>query len=118
MIKSIKKIYENNHIDLWCEIRFVQGVDDDYNEIEQMFCGDNPAYCEGNSQPVIDYLSQWDDDESCELTTTKPRIAPYDTVYEDENGVYTLLYNSTVGGCFLLYRPATTAEIDWYQNRR
>lgn len=99
---------------LYSEIRFVQGGDDDYNEIERMFCGEEDAYCEGNSQPVIDYLAQWDSDEN-NLTTNQPRIARYDTSYSDENGVYTLLYNSSVGGCFLLYRNANEKEIDWYE---
>ena len=39
-----------------------------------------------------------------------------DTRYADENGTYTLLYNSTIGGCFLLYREATETEIDWHND--
>ena len=45
-------------------VRFVQSADDDYNRIEAVFSGISLYYCEGNSQPVIDYLSDWDDEEN------------------------------------------------------
>ena len=80
-----------------------------------MFCGEQDGYCEANSQPVIDYLKQWDDGEH-EPTPNQPRIARGDTQYADEKGDYTLLYNSSVGGCCLLYRPATEPEIAWYND--
>lgn len=115
-LKKSKKLTENINENLWAEIRFVQSGDEDYDKIEEMFCGKQDGYCEANSQPVIDYLSQWDGEET-ELTTNQPRIARYDTSYKDEKGVYTLLYNSTIGGCFLLYRPATDQEIDWYNDK-
>jgi len=102
---------------LWTEIRFVQGGDDDYEEIDRMFCGDDDVYCEGNSQPVIEYLAQWDDGEG-NVVEDEPRIARNDTVYDDENGEYILRYNSSVGGCYLLYRKASPQEVDWYQNNR
>lgn len=98
---------------LYSTIRFVQSTDEDYNRIEAVFSG-LTTHCEGNSQPVIDYLSDWDDEEN-ELTEEEPMIAKMgDTSYSDENGTYTLLYNSKVGGCFLLYREATETEIDWH----
>ena len=114
-LKKSVKLNESMGNDLFVEIRFVQGGDDDYNEIEQMFCGEQDGYCEANSQPVIDYLKQWDDGEH-EPTPNQPRIARGDTQYADENGDYTLLYNSSIGGCFLLYRPATEQEIAWYND--
>ncbi len=95
---------------LYSKVRFVQDCDDDYNRIDVVFSGLRDGYCEANSQPVIDYLSEWDGDEN-ELTEEKPRIANYDTSYADQNGVYTLLYNSSVGGCFLLYREASEDEL-------
>lgn len=100
---------------IYSTIRFVQGSDEDYNRIEAVFSGLNRGYCEANSQPVIDYLSEWDDEEN-ELTEEVPMIARNDTSYKDENGVYTLLYNSSVGGCFLLYREASEDEIDWHND--
>lgn len=48
---------------LYSQIRFVQSTDEDYNRIEAVFSGLRAGYCEGNSQPVIDYLSDWDDEE-------------------------------------------------------
>ena len=109
------KLRESQNENLWVEVRFVQGGDDDYEEISQMFCGDNDAYCEANAQPVIDYLKQWEMGE-CEITPNNPRIARFDTAYADENGEYTLLYNSSIGGDFLLYRPANEQEISWYMD--
>lgn len=99
-------------------VRFVQSTDDDYNRIEAVFSGIRPHYCEGNSQPVIEYLSDWDD-ETNELTDEEPTIAKYgNTYYQDEEGTYTLVYNSSVGGCFLLYREATETEIDWHNDHK
>lgn len=114
-LKKSVKLNESIGNGLFVEVRFVQSVDDDYNEIDRMFCGEQDGYCEANSQPVIDYLKQWDDGEH-EPTPNQPRIARGDTQYADENGDYTLLYNSSVGGCFLLYRPATEQEIAWYND--
>ena len=55
--------------------------------------------------------------EKNELTDEEPMIAKMgDTSYVDENGTYTLLYNSTIGGCFLLYREAIEDEIDWHND--
>ena len=114
-LKKSVKLNESMGNGLFVEVRFVQSGDDDYNEIDRMFCGEQDGYCEANSQPVIDYLKQWDDGEY-EPTPNQPRIARGDTQYADENGDYTLLYNSSVGGCFLLYRPATEQEIAWYND--
>ena len=114
-LKKSVKLNESIGDGLFVEVRFVQGGDDDYNEIEQMFCGGQDGYCEANSQPVIDYLKQWDDGE-IEPTPNQPRIARGDTQYADKNGDYILLYNSGIGGDFLLYRPATEQEIAWYND--
>ena len=103
---------------LYSQIRFVQSCDEDYNRVEAVFCGLRPGYCEGNSQKIIDYLSDWDGGDENEITENEPFIAKGDTSYADTNGIYTLLYNSSIGGCFLLYREATSAEIEWYNNRK
>lgn len=104
---------------LYKEVRFVDPGDDDYDEIDEMFCGKEnagTAYCAGYSQPVIDYLKQWDDPDDVydKLTPEKPRLAKWDSVYHDENGEYVLLYNSSIGGNFLLFRMATPEEVEWY----
>lgn len=103
---------------IYSTVRFVQDSDEDYNRIEAVFSGLRAGYCEGNSQPVIDYLSDWDDEEN-ELTEEIPMIAKMgDTAYADKNGVYTLLYNSSIGGCFLLYREASEDEKEWWNDKR
>lgn len=106
-----------NKTKLYSIVRFVQSTDDDYNRVDAVFCGLSYSYCEANSQPIIDYLSNWDGDEN-EITEEKPRIADGDTSYADENGIYTLLYNSSIGGCFLLYREATESETEWWNKKR
>lgn len=101
---------------IYSTIRFVQSTDEDHNRIEAVFSGLRAGYCEGNFQPVIDYLSDWDDEDN-ELTEEEPMIAKMgDTAYADENGIYTLLYNSKMDGCFLLFREATEDEIDWHND--
>lgn len=71
----------------------------------------------GDSQPVIDYLSQWDgyDWNDEDLTESEPRLSMNDTEYIDENGIYTLRYDNTLGGIFLLYREANKQEKQWYK---
>lgn len=100
---------------LYATVRFLQSTDEDYYRVEAVFSG-LTTHCEGNSQPVIDYLSDWDSDEN-ELTEEPPSIANSDTSYSDENGIYILLYNSSIGGSFLLYREASKTENDWYYNK-
>ena len=117
VVKSKNILKESvNDDDLWAEVIFVQGGDDIYDEVTSMFDGeDSPSwYCEGNSQPVIDFLKQWDEGE-CEVVQSEPNVARHDTVYRDENGPYILRYNSVIGGAFLLYRPANEQEIDWWR---
>ena len=101
---------------LYSTVRFVQSTDSDYHQVSRMFDGSQDGYCEANSQPVINFLKEWDDNFN-KLEETEPRIANGDTRYSDENGVYTLLYNSSVGGCFLLYREANEEEWVWMQQK-
>lgn len=37
-----------------------------------------------------------------------------DSVHQKDG--YTLIYNSTIGGVYMLYREANDAEIEWYNN--
>ena len=103
---------------LYAVVRACQGTDDDYTRVEAVFCGLDSSHCEGNSQPVINYFSDWDD-EFNELQVEEPYIDKgTDTSYKDENGVYTLLYNSSVGGVFLMYREANECERRWHEEKR
>lgn len=94
-------------LDLYAIVRYVDEGADDYDKIFKLY--------ERNPQRLIKYLAQWDCDE-CELEEKKPRLANYDDKYSSDDNYYTLLYNPTIGGCFLLYRMATQNEIDWYKD--
>ena len=99
----------NNKNKLYREVFFSQGafVDDTY-------LADKDGHFE--PQEVIDFLKQWDSDEfTIEDLTTHPRIGQYDRAYSDEEGIYTLLYNASIGGAFLLYREANPYEIETYK---
>ncbi len=37
-----------------------------------------------------------------------------DSVHQKDG--YILIYNSTIGGVYMLYREANDAEIEWYNN--
>ena len=91
---------------LYAIVRYVDPGADDYDKICKLY--------ERNPQKAINYLAQWDSDE-CELEDKKPRLTNYDDKYTSDDNYYTLLYNPTIGGCFLLYRMATQNEIDWYK---
>ena len=98
--------WQQDNVELYAIIRYVEPGEDDYDEIYDLY--------EKDPQEAIEYLSQWDDDE-CEIVAKKPRIANYDEEHESNDGVLTLLYNNTIGGCFLLYRDASDYEYDWYK---
>ncbi len=52
---------------LYSKVRFVQSSDEDYNRIEAVFSGLKAGYCEGNAQPVIDYLSDCKEEANAEI---------------------------------------------------
>lgn len=73
-------------------------------------------FWDDNGEAVIDYLRQWDMPENVsEPKEEKPRIARFDTSYSKDG--YTLLYNITIGGAYLLYRESTEEEIDNLKNK-
>lgn len=83
-------------------------------ECSRLFQGDAPDYMVGGySQPVIDYLKQWDIPEwiDDDIRDEKPRCSSRDTEYPDENGVYTLRYDNSLGGVFMLYRKCNKNEL-------
>ena len=98
---------QQNTPNLYAIIRYVEPGDDDYDDIWDMY--------EEDPQKAIDYLAQWDNDE-CEIVAEEPSLANYDKSYGSDDGLFTLLYNSTIGGCFMLYRDATESEYDWYKD--
>lgn len=88
-------------------VRFVQSADDDYNRIEAVFSGISLYYCEGNSQPVIDYLSDWDDEEN-ELSPNIDSLTVEDWFY-----VYMTLMSYIEGDHF--YRSINDGEPEDYE---
>lgn len=74
-------------------------------------------YSDFNGEAVIDYLKQWDtyefNDE--DLTEEEPKWVGNGTDHVHTKGGYTLIYNSTIGGVYMLYREADEAEREWYE---
>lgn len=73
-------------------------------------------YSERNGEAVIDYLKQFDgydyaDDDLCE---EEPCWAKSGTDYVYKHNGYTLIYNATLGGVYMLYREANNQEIEDY----
>ena len=112
--KEINKVIVPEETRLYSIVRYVQDGDDDYETIDKMFC--NTSDYHYSSQPVIDYLSTWDGFDN-ELVEEIPQIGAYDNEWLDENDNYTLLYNHSVGGSFLLFREANDEEKDWWYNK-
>ena len=103
--EDINNSSQNNYT-LYTVIRYVDEGADDYDKICKLY--------ERNPQRLIKYLAQWDGDE-CELEEKKPKLSRYEFEEPSNDNSYTLLYDPTIGGCFLLYRNATQNEIDWYK---
>lgn len=78
-------------------------------------------YSDFNGEAVIDYLKEWDgyeyaDDNLCE---EEPRWAKNGTDHVHKHDGYILIYNSTLGGVYMLYREATEQEMeDYLTNKR
>ena len=54
--------------------------------------------------------------ESIVLSTFDLRADDNGTDSVHQKDGYTLIYNSTIGGVYMLYREANDAEIEWYNN--
>lgn len=89
------------------------------DECNKLYDGEGygTVFTDANGEAVIDYLKQWDDDESVvtdEFRTEEPRWVNNGTDSVHHKDGYTLTYNSTLGGVYMLYREANKDEIDWY----
>lgn len=78
--------------------------------------GYGTVYTDQNGEAVIDYLKEWDgyeynDDDIC---TEEPRWVNNGTDSVHHSGEYTLIYNRTIGGVYMLFRKATESEIESY----
>ena len=78
--------------------------------------GYGTVFSDWNGEAVIDYLKEWDGDEYIvdALREEKPRWCNNGTDHVHEHNGYTLIYNSIVGGVYMLYREATEQEIEDY----
>lgn len=83
-----------------------------YDGIENL----ETIYSDYNGDAVIDYLKQWDGYEFCDedLREEEPRWVNNGTDHVHTKDGYTLLYNATIGGVFMLYREADDAEREYY----
>ena len=75
--------------------------------------GSGTVFTDANGEAVIDYLKQWADDD---IRSEEPRWVNNGTDSVHQKDGYTLIYNSTIGGVYMLYREANDAEIEWYNN--
>lgn len=75
--------------------------------------GYDTIYSDRNGEAVIDYLKQWDSDSYNidDIREEEPNWCNNGTDYVYTKDGYTLLYNSTIGGVYMLYRDATEDEI-------
>lgn len=55
-------------------------------------------------------------DCSNDIRSEEPRWVNNGTDSVHQKDGYTLIYNSTIGGVYMLYREANDAEIEWYNN--
>ena len=78
--------------------------------------GYGTVFTDANGEAVIDYLKQWDSGEwtDDDIRSEEPRWVNNGTDSVHQKDGYTLIYNSTIGGVYMLYREANDAEIEWY----
>ncbi len=90
------------------------------NECDKLYdgAGHGTVFTDANGEAVIDYLKQWDSDEwtDNDICNEEPKWVNNGTDSVHHKDGYTLIYNSTLGGVYMLYREANTAEIEWYNN--
>lgn len=88
------------------------------DECNKLYDGEGygTVFTDANGEAVIDYLKQWDDGDAVmdDFTTEEPRWVNNGTDSVHCKDGYTLIYNSTIGGVYMLYREANEDEIDWY----
>ena len=85
------------------------------DECDKLY-GYGTVFTDANGDAVIDYLKQWDSDEwtDDDIRSEEPRWVNNGTDSVHQKDGYTLIYNSTIGGVYMLYREANAAEIEWY----
>lgn len=81
--------------------------------------GHGTVFTDANGEAVIDYLKDWDSDEwsKDDIRDEEPRWVNNGTDSIHQKDGYTLIYNSTLGGVYMLYREANEHEIQWYKEQ-
>lgn len=81
--------------------------------------GYGTVFTDANGEAVIDYLKDWDSDEwsKDDIRDEEPRWTNNGTDSIHQKDGYTLIYNSTLGGVYMLYREANEHEIQWYKDQ-
>lgn len=74
--------------------------------------GYGTIYSDFNGEAVIDLLKEYDGYEfdNEDLVDDEPRWCKNGTDHVHSKDGYTLIYNATIGGVFMLYREALDAE--------
>lgn len=78
------------------------------------------VYSDFNGEAVINYLKEWDSDEyaNIDISEEEPCWVRNGTDHVHKHDGYTLIYNSTLGGVYMLYREATEQEVEDYLTKR
>lgn len=91
------------------------------NECDKLYdgAGHGTVFTDANGEAVIDYLKDWDSDEWSkeDICDEKPQWVNNGTDSIHQKDGYTLIYNSTLGGVYMLYREANEHEIQWYKEQ-
>lgn len=91
------------------------------DECDKLYDGSGyrTVFTDANGEAVIDYLKDWDSDEwsKDDIRDEEPRWTNNGTDSIHQKDGYTLIYNSTLGGVYMLYREANEHEIQWYKEQ-
>lgn len=91
------------------------------DECDKLYDGSGyrTVFTDANGEAVIDYLKDWDSDEwsKDDIRDEEPQWVNNGTDSIHQKDGYTLIYNSTLGGVYMLYREANEHEIQWYKEQ-
>lgn len=91
------------------------------DECDKLYDGSGyrTIFTDANGEAVIDYLKDWDSDEwsKDDIRDEEPQWVNNGTDSIHQKDGYTLIYNSTLGGVYMLYREANEHEIQWYKEQ-
>lgn len=124
MMETIGKFTHNTH-DMKKLYRIIIDVQfgdllETCNELYDGAENKDTIYSNHDGDAVIDYLQDWDGygfvDE--DLQEEEPRWARNNTDYVHHKDGYTLIYNASLGGVYMLYREANKEEYEYYYEKK